>query len=103
MMKRIDPTLQLVVCGSAGMAVPTFAAWDAEVLEQSYDIADFISEERDYPDVETVRALADESLEKAIIYTPTYTLRDLAGNGLPIHPDTVDCYNDILINLTEGE
>lgn len=43
LMKRIDPTLQLVVCGSAGMAVPTFAAWDAEVLEQSYDIADFIS------------------------------------------------------------
>ena len=79
--------------GAAGMSL----------LDKIVYIADFISEERDYPDVETVRALADESLEKAIIYTTTYTIRDLAGKGLPIHPDTVDCYNDILINLTEGE
>ena len=73
------------------------------LLDKIVYIADFISEERDYPDVETVRRLADESLEKAIIYTTTYTIRDLAAKGLPIHPDTVDCYNDILINLTEGE
>ena len=79
--------------GAAGMSL----------LDKIVYIADFISEERDYPDVETVRRLAEESLEKAIIYTTTYTIRDLAQKGLPIHPDTVDCYNDILINLTEGE
>ena len=79
--------------GAAGMSL----------LDKIVYIADFISEERDYPDVETVRRLADESLEKAIIYTTTYTIRDLAKRGLPIHSDTVDCYNDILINFTEGE
>ncbi len=79
--------------GAAGMTL----------LDRIVYIADFISEERDYPDVETVRRLADESLEKAIIYTTTYTIRDLAAKGLPIHPDTVDCYNDILINMTEKE
>ena len=79
--------------GAAGMSL----------LDKIVYIADFISEERDYPDVATVRALAAESLEKAIIYTTTYTIRDLAQKGLPIHPDTVDGYNDTLIKLTEGE
>lgn len=77
--------------GAAGMSL----------LDKIVYIADFISEERCYPDVETVRALASESLEKAIIYTASYTIRDLASKGLPIHPDTVDCYNDILTDLTE--
>ena len=43
LMKRLDPTLELIACGSAGVVVPTFCAWDATVMEHCYDTADYIS------------------------------------------------------------
>lgn len=51
-MRLVDPGLELVVCGSSGSGMPTFGAWEAEVLEQTYDVVDYISchayyEERD--------------------------------------------------------
>jgi alpha-L-arabinofuranosidase len=42
-MKLIDPSIELVVAGSSHRAMPTFGYWEADVLEQSYDIADYIS------------------------------------------------------------
>ena len=42
-MKMIDPDLELAVCGSAGASLPTFASWDATVVENTYDICDYIS------------------------------------------------------------
>ena len=58
--------------------------------------ADFISAERDYPDVETVRKLAGISLEHAILYTSRYTINSLVERDIPVHPSTLDCYNDTL-------
>jgi alpha-N-arabinofuranosidase len=51
-MRQIDPTLELVVCGSSGAAMPTFGSWERTVLRHSYDDVDYISchayyEERD--------------------------------------------------------
>ena len=43
MMKYVDPSIELVVCGSSTRGMPTFAAWDAEVLEETFDIADYIA------------------------------------------------------------
>ncbi len=43
MMKYVDPSIELVVCGSSSIGMPTFAAWDAEVLEETYEVADYIS------------------------------------------------------------
>lgn len=42
-MRRIDPTIELVACGSSGSWMPTFGAWEAEVLEHCHDLVDFIS------------------------------------------------------------
>uniref|UniRef100_S0DEZ3 non-reducing end alpha-L-arabinofuranosidase n=1 Tax=termite gut metagenome TaxID=433724 RepID=S0DEZ3_9ZZZZ len=42
-MRMIDPGLELVACGSSGAAMPTFGAWEREVLEQAYNDVDFIS------------------------------------------------------------
>ena len=42
-MKMIDPELELVVCGSAGTALPTFGSWDATVVEETYDICDYLA------------------------------------------------------------
>src|SRR5512145_544453 len=42
-MRVIDPTLQLIACGSSGTFMPTYLAWDREVLEECYDQVDGIS------------------------------------------------------------
>ncbi|HEX4812727.1 MAG TPA: alpha-N-arabinofuranosidase [Nonomuraea sp.] len=42
-MRMIDPTLELVACGSSGSSMPTFGAWEAEVLEETYDVVDYVS------------------------------------------------------------
>ncbi len=42
-MKSVDPSIQLVACGSSNSAMPTFASWEAEVLDQCYNEVDYIS------------------------------------------------------------
>ncbi|MBP1913432.1 alpha-N-arabinofuranosidase [Lederbergia galactosidilytica] len=42
-MKLVDPTIELVACGSSSRTMPTFADWEATVLDLSYDQVDFIS------------------------------------------------------------
>ncbi|HEX5729582.1 alpha-N-arabinofuranosidase [Microbacterium sp.] len=42
-MRQLDPSIQLVVCGSSARSMPTFGAWEREVLEHTFDDVDFIS------------------------------------------------------------
>ena len=42
-MKWVDPSIELVACGSSHMQMPTFGHWEATVLEEAYDIVDYIS------------------------------------------------------------
>ncbi|MBA2698814.1 MAG: alpha-L-arabinofuranosidase, partial [Nocardioidaceae bacterium] len=42
-MRMVDPSIELVACGSSNTNMPTFAAWEATVLEQCYELVDFIS------------------------------------------------------------
>ena len=42
-MRLIDGDIELVACGSSNSAMPTFGAWEAEVLEHCYDTVDYIS------------------------------------------------------------
>ncbi|WP_433305893.1 alpha-N-arabinofuranosidase [Actinoplanes sp. CA-030573] len=42
-MRRLDPSVELVACGSSNRQMPTFGAWEATVLEQCYDQVDYIS------------------------------------------------------------
>ena len=42
-MRSAEPGLELVACGSSSSSMPTFAAWEAEVLELTYDAVDYIS------------------------------------------------------------
>ena len=42
-MHYIDPSLQLIACGSSGPGMPTYLEWDREVLEQCYDYVDGLS------------------------------------------------------------
>lgn len=42
-MRKIDPDIKLVACGSSMSTLPTFPAWEDEVLTETYDDVDFIS------------------------------------------------------------
>jgi alpha-N-arabinofuranosidase len=42
-MRRIDPGLELVACGSSNERMSTFGQWEAEVLDEAYDLVDYIS------------------------------------------------------------
>lgn len=42
-MRRVDPELELVACGSSNSGMPTFGEWERVVLERTYELVDHIS------------------------------------------------------------
>ncbi len=42
-MKLIDPSIELVSCGSSSVEMPTFPEWEATTLEHTYDYVDYVS------------------------------------------------------------
>ena len=61
-------------------------------------VADFISADRDYPGVEGMRKRAGVSLEYAMLEGLRFTVYELSERGAAIHPDTVACYNQIVLS-----
>lgn len=59
-MKWVDPSIELVACGSSHRYMPTFPAWEAAVLEHTYEHVDYISLHHYYgnPDNDTPNYLA---------------------------------------------
>ena len=43
MMRWVDPTIELAVCGSSGRNMPSFGQWEDTVLEDTFDHVDYIS------------------------------------------------------------
>ena len=42
-LKWVDPTVELVACGSSGSDMPTFGEWERTVLDHTYDYVDYLS------------------------------------------------------------
>ncbi len=72
--------------GRAGMSL----------LEKIIYVADFISAERDYPDVDIMRSLAVKDLDEAMLYSLKYTIPDLVKKGQTLHPNSVELYNELV-------
>jgi alpha-N-arabinofuranosidase len=51
-MRQIDPGLELVACGSSSSSMPTFASWEATVLEATYDLVDHVSLHAYYEEID---------------------------------------------------
>ena len=79
--------------GSAGMSL----------LEKVLYVADYISADRDYTDVDKMRAFTSQSLERAMRFGLSFTIADLAQKEQIIHPDSVDCYNMICMETRKEE
>ena len=68
------------------------------LLEKIVYIADYISKERNYPDVDVMRRLSKEvSLEEASLYALRFSIRKLESIGGIIHTDSIDYYNELII------
>ncbi len=78
----------------------TTAREGMSLLEKVIYIADFISADRVYEDVDVVRELAKKNLDETMLYTQRYSINELLQKGACIHPDSVACYNELM--LTEG-
>ena len=65
------------------------------LLEKLIYLADFTSQDRDYNGVDEMRERAEISLECAMDMGLSFTITDLVENSRPVHPDTIDAYNDI--------
>lgn len=57
-------------------------------------LADFTSADRDYPDADVLRELAEKDQDAAMMYALDYTVRDLQERGMAVHPDTLACYHE---------
>ncbi len=42
-MKRLDPSIELIVCGSSLSTMESYPSWDATVLDETYEIADYLA------------------------------------------------------------
>ena len=68
------------------------------LMEKIIYIADYISAERNYPDVDVMRNLSlKHSLEKASLYSLIYTFNKQTKLQGIIHPDSVEYYNELLM------
>ena len=64
-------------------------------LEKTVYLADLTSADRDYPDAEYTRALSEKDPDGAILYSLQYILGEMLRQGKMLHPDSVECYNQI--------
>ncbi len=48
MMKWVDPSIELVACGSSGSGMPSFGSWELEMLNECYENIDYVSLHRYY-------------------------------------------------------
>lgn len=72
--------------GRAGMSL----------LEKIVYIADYTSADRNYDGVEEMRDAAEKSIEKAMQISLEFTISDLSGKNVPVHPDTLAAYEEIM-------
>ncbi|WP_010288012.1 bis(5'-nucleosyl)-tetraphosphatase (symmetrical) YqeK [Kurthia massiliensis] len=67
-------------------------------LEKIVYIADMIEPNRKFPDVDTLRAAAQEmTLDDLMITCLSHSIQFLMSKHQPVFPDSFNCYNDLLL------
>ncbi len=65
-------------------------------LEKIIYLADLTSLDRNYADVEVLRKIVENSLDEGLVYALKFTISSLCNKEQPIHPDTLNAYNDLI-------
>lgn len=75
---------------------------DMSLFEKIIYVADYISAERNYPDVDVMRHLSyEKSLDEACLYSLQYTLKSLSEKKGIIHEDSLAFYNNLIIKMKQ--
>ena len=79
-MKWVDPSIEVVACGSSAYDMPTFGAWELEMLDQCYENVDYVSLHRYYQNLknDTPNFLA-KSLDMDAFIKTVVSLCDAIG------------------------
>ena len=89
-------------CGVADPEVLGAVRWHTlghagmTLLEEVVFVADLISADRDYPDVDYVRALASQDLHAASRYILEFIFDKQNKRGQPVHPDSLAWYRELI-------
>ncbi len=80
-MRLVDPSIELVACGSSGSAMPTFGAWEETVLDLAWEVIDHLSLHHyvDPAAFETVGAYLASPAELESMIDTVATIVDAAG------------------------
>lgn len=84
-----EEILNAIRCHTTGKA-------DMSLLEEIVYLADFISADRDYEDIDKIRAEAEKGREYGLLYATRYTIKSVVKESKPLHQDTVNAYNWLL-------
>lgn len=71
----------------------TIGAPEMSLAAQIIFVADFIEPNRDFPEVEEARRIADESLAQAVKFEIVETIKHLIEKERKIYPKAIDTYN----------
>ena len=81
----------------AAIACHTTAKAGMTMLDKVLFLADFISEDRDYDGVEQMRAATARSMEEGMDVALSFSITDLVERRKAVHPDTLDAYNELML------
>lgn len=87
----------------SGVRYHTTGHANMTLFEMIIYLADFTSADRDYPDVDVMREKTDSDMLSAMLYSLSYTIRDIASQNRQIHPDTLECYNWVIEQINNRE
>ncbi len=73
------------------------------LLSKVIFLADFTSEERDYPGVEDMRKAVDTDLDLAMYEALEFSVMDLTERGLPVHKDTLEAFDEAKMNFSRDK
>jgi alpha-N-arabinofuranosidase len=82
-MRLVDPSIELVACGSSNSGMPTFGQWEQTVLGHTYDVVDYISLHAYYQEQEgDVRSFLASSVDMDFFIESVVATADATGARL---------------------
>lgn len=83
------------------IALHTTGGSNMSKLDKIIYIADMIEPSREYKGVEDLRRIAMNDLDKAMLEALQSTLKFNIKKGSLLHPDTIDAWNDLLLDKSK--
>lgn len=72
---------------------------DMSIFEMVIYIADVISDDRNYPDLQQMRYETEKGLFHGMLFALSYVIENCVTHKTALHPDTLFCYNWVVENL----